>query len=45
LQAQSLGLGAAVVGAFDDSRIETILNLPAGEQVLYLMPIGRPQTE
>jgi len=45
LQAQSLGLGAAVVGAFDDSHIETILNLPAGEQVLYLMPIGRPQTE
>ena len=45
LQAQSLGLGAAVVGAFDDSRIEKILNLPAGEQVLYLMPVGRSQTE
>ena len=45
LQAQSLGLGAAVVGAFDDSRIGTILNLPAGEQVLYLMPVGRYQTE
>jgi len=45
LQAQSLGLGAAVVGAFDDNRIETILNLPDGEQVLYLMPVGRSQTE
>ena len=45
LQAQSLGLGAAVVGAFDDSRIEKILNLAAGEQVLYLMPVGRSQME
>jgi SagB-type dehydrogenase family enzyme len=45
LQAQSLGLGAAVVGAFNDSRIEKILNLSAGEQVLYLMPVGRSQTE
>ena len=45
LQAQSLGLGAAVVGAFDDSNIETILNLPAEEQVLYLMPLGRVRTQ
>jgi SagB-type dehydrogenase family enzyme len=45
LQAQSLGLGAAVVGAFDDSRVEKILDLPAGEQVLYLMPVGRSQAE
>jgi SagB-type dehydrogenase family enzyme len=45
LQAQSLGLGAAVVGAFDDSRIETILKLPAEEQVLYLMPLGRVRTQ
>ncbi|MCK5360547.1 MAG: SagB/ThcOx family dehydrogenase [Gammaproteobacteria bacterium] len=45
LQAQSLGLGAAVVGAFDGSRIEKILNLSAGEQVLYLMPVGRSQTD
>ena len=45
LQAQSLGLGAAVVGAFDDSRIGTILNMPAEEQVLYLMPLGRVRTQ
>jgi SagB-type dehydrogenase family enzyme len=45
LQAQSLGLGVAVVGAFDDSRIGTILNLPAEEQVLYLMPLGRVRTQ
>jgi len=45
LQAQSLGLAAAVVGAFDDSRIETIMNLPAEEQLLYLMPLGRVRTQ
>ena len=45
LQAQSLGLGAAVVGAFDDRRLEKLLNLPTGEQVLYLMPVGRPPVE
>ena len=45
LQAQSLGLAAAVVGAFDDSRIETIMNLPTEEQLLYLMPLGRVRTQ
>ncbi|MEN8180732.1 MAG: SagB/ThcOx family dehydrogenase [Pseudomonadota bacterium] len=45
LQAQSLGLGAAVVGAFDDSRVKAILNMPAEEQVLYLMPFGRVRTQ
>ena len=41
LQVQSLGLGAAVVGAFDDERSRKILNLPADHHILYLMPIGR----
>ena len=45
LQAQSLGLDAAVVGALDDARIKKILNLSNEEQVLYLMPVGRPLTE
>jgi len=43
LQAQSLGLGAAVVGAFDDEQTRKILNLPEDHHVLYLMPVGRPQ--
>ena len=42
LQVQSLGLGAAVVGAFDDEQIRKILNLPSDHHILYLMPIGRP---
>ena len=45
LQAQSLGLSAAVVGAFNDSQVKTVLNLPAAEQVLYVMPVGRSEME
>jgi SagB-type dehydrogenase family enzyme len=43
LQAQALGLGAAVVGAFDDDRVEDLLDVPGNEQALYLMPIGKPR--
>lgn len=42
LQATALGLGAAVVGAFDDERTAAILNLPGGAKTLYLMPVGQP---
>lgn len=42
LQAHALGLGAAVVGAFDDARVASILELPGDERPLYLMPVGRP---
>lgn len=44
LQAQALGLGAAAVGAFDDSRIAALVQLPEGERPLYLMPLGMPAT-
>lgn len=43
LQAQAIGLGAAVVGAFDDDRVEDLLDMPGNEQALYLMPIGTPR--
>jgi SagB-type dehydrogenase family enzyme len=42
LQAAALGLGAAVVGAFDDAAIAQILELPASEHPLYLLPVGWP---
>ena len=45
LQAQSLGLDAAVVGALDDDRIKAILDLSTEEEVLYLMPVGRSRTQ
>ncbi len=42
LQAAALGLGAAVVGAFDDGAVARLLDLPASERPLYLLPVGRP---
>lgn len=40
LQAQSLGLAAAVVGAFRDDEVAQLLQLPGGERPIYLMPVG-----
>ena len=37
-----LGLGAAVVGAFDDAAVASLLDVPAPEQPLYLLPVGWP---
>jgi SagB-type dehydrogenase family enzyme len=41
LQAIALGLNTAVIGAFRDSEVKMIANLPADEQPLYFVPIGR----
>ncbi len=41
LQAYSLGLGAVVIGAFYDEKIQKVLNIPSNEIPLYIMPIGR----
>ncbi len=43
LEAVALGLGAVPVGAFDDARVHDVLGLPADEQPLYLIPVGRPR--
>ena len=42
LQAAALGLGAVVIGAFDDGAIARVLRLPPGERPVVLMPIGAP---
>lgn len=41
LQAVSLNLGAVVIGAFDDAKVKTLLNMLDNEEVLYIMPIGK----
>lgn len=43
LQAVALGLGSVPVGAFRDEDIHTLLGLPDGQQVLYIIPVGYPR--
>jgi len=40
LQAEALGLGTLIMGAFDDARVQAVLDLPADHQPLGLMPVG-----
>ena len=42
LQAESLGLGTVMVGAFQDKQVKQLLNLSAREAPLALMPVGHP---
>jgi len=43
LQAVALGLASVPVGAFDDAEVARVLNLPADQEPLYLLPVGRPR--
>lgn len=42
LEAVVLGLGAVPIGAFDDSRVQTLLGIPGDHEPLYLIPVGHP---
>jgi SagB-type dehydrogenase family enzyme len=42
LETEALGLGAVVVGAFDDRRVQSVLGLPAEQQPLCLVAVGHP---
>ena len=40
LQAEALGLGAGIVGAFDNQRIVETAGLPISHDPILLMPVG-----
>ncbi len=40
LQAEALGLGAGMVGAFNDSEVSKIASLPSKHEPLLMMPVG-----
>jgi len=40
LQVEAMGLGTCAIGAFTDDTVRELLNLPAEEEPLYLMPVG-----
>lgn len=42
LQCTARGLGTTLVGAFDDDELAAILDLPTGNNVFAVMPIGYP---
>jgi len=41
LQAEALGLGMVVVGAFHGDQVKDVISAPAEEQPLYVIPVGR----
>jgi SagB-type dehydrogenase family enzyme len=41
LQAEALGLGTVVIAAFRPNEVAQVLESPAGEVPVYLMPVGR----
>lgn len=43
LQAVNLGLGATVVGAFDDEELGRLLRLAEDERPLVVIPVGEPR--
>ncbi|MEW6520688.1 MAG: nitroreductase family protein [Thermodesulfobacteriota bacterium] len=45
LAAHRLGLGTVIAGAFDHDRVREILAVPAGYEVVTLIPLGYPEHE
>jgi SagB-type dehydrogenase family enzyme len=40
LQAEALGLGAGIVGAYDDREVIRVLKIPKSHEPLLIMPVG-----
>ncbi|MDI6774924.1 MAG: SagB/ThcOx family dehydrogenase [Verrucomicrobiota bacterium] len=43
LEAVALGLGAVMIGAFDDEKANEVLGLPDNLSVFYIIPVGYPK--
>jgi SagB-type dehydrogenase family enzyme len=43
LEAVTLGLGGAPIGAFEDEALQRVLALPVDQHPLYLVPVGHPR--
>ena len=43
LTATALGLGPAGIGGFLDAELNALLELPAGEEAVYLLCVGQPR--
>lgn len=41
LQAAALELGTSIVGSFDNTKLNELFDLPKGQEVMALMPIGK----
>jgi SagB-type dehydrogenase family enzyme len=41
LQAEALGLGVTVIGAFDDDRVHELVAASVDEEPLYVISVGR----
>jgi nitroreductase len=40
LQAEALGLGAGIVGAFNDREVVKVMDIPRQHEPLLIMPVG-----
>jgi SagB-type dehydrogenase family enzyme len=45
LQATALGLATVAIAAFDEDSVKRTLGMCADEELLYLMPVGRPPSQ
>lgn len=43
IQATALGLVGVPLGAFEDERVDRLLEMPRGHRVLYMLPVGHPR--